>query len=1141
MASTFLKWLIPGLLTVAGGTVLAVVQTGAAVTSDLGGRAEAVLDKQQFGWADVSVDGRQLVLSGTATTQQAIDDALTRLSGVRGISGVASRVALAEMLSPFALSATLKNGQVTLDGAYPSEPVHTRILAAAGPAPIDQTRLHSGAPDAFEAGAQFGLTALASLDEGQMQLSDTSLSLSGRAKSAAAFESLQTLKQSVPPTITLAALTITPPVASPYVWTAKFDGTALTISGNTPSADLTEQLKAVVPANIPVSVTLQLSSGEPAGFDATALALLKNLLSLESGEASISDGSVSLSGAPASTAIADQVTAALATLGGSAALEPPRVADYTLTIDKADSKLGFTGFAPDAATRDRLAGQPGADVAQLALGRGAPEQFGAALDFGLAALSHLSDGRFAIKANTLSLGGRAASVADFRALTELIGKGAPAGLSLATAEVHPPVANPFTFTATKAADGTIAFAGFYPDDAALAALTGRVKSPGSNSAVPADGAPDNFAAQAGKGLDVLALLDSGSMSFDGKSWAIEGTVDTPQKGFAADAAYSIAGLRTAGWTYSVKLPAAQQAAALPIIAPYVWRAQKTADGAVSFTGFVPSDGFKRFLAVRAPKASDSTVLGAGAPADFGSAATAGLEALAALDEGSLGLAGEKWTLTGTVADSGQRESVQNTLSSKVASANWVVAIQAKNAAPVVTPYLWSAAKVADGSVVLEGYVPTDALKTSAAAHAGTVEADSTAIASGEPAGFSDDLLAGLDALSHLATGKAAFDGSKWTLSGDAATAEDGQAATAALAKGSKGGALWTSTVTSPEPSASSAEPSSEPVAADASSAIATPDIVSLEPSSSASEPSSVEAASSVEPVAPSSEQPVPPSSEQPLEPASSSEPPAPAAVESSSSEEPAADRDVAPTSIEVTTPLPDSLVFSANKPRGGKIALSGAVPAEATAAYFGVIAGGVKTDKLAIAQGLPDAFIPSGTAGLTALAELSEGQLGFDGTRWWLHGKAKQQAVKDAVASTIAALPDGADWSLEINLLAPIEVCRDTVDALAARNAITFKPGKAELMANSMAVLDELANDLAICPANDVHVQGYTDADGDADANLALSVMRAEAVVAELIKRGVAEERLYAEGFGETQPIAPNDTKDNKAKNRRIAFAITGE
>ncbi len=90
-------------------------------------------------------------------------------------------------------------------------------------------------------------------------------------------------------------------------------------------------------------------------------------------------------------------------------------------------------------------------------------------------------------------------------------------------------------------------------------------------------------------------------------------------------------------------------------------------------------------------------------------------------------------------------------------------------------------------------------------------------------------------------------------------------------------------------------------------------------------------------------------------------------------------------------------------------------------------------------------------------------------------------------------------------------------------------------------MIDELAADLAMCPEASVHVEGHTDADGAEDLNLALSVSRAEAVVNALIERGVGIERLYAEGYGESEPIAPNDTKEGKAQNRRIAFTITEE
>jgi outer membrane protein OmpA-like peptidoglycan-associated protein len=74
-----------------------------------------------------------------------------------------------------------------------------------------------------------------------------------------------------------------------------------------------------------------------------------------------------------------------------------------------------------------------------------------------------------------------------------------------------------------------------------------------------------------------------------------------------------------------------------------------------------------------------------------------------------------------------------------------------------------------------------------------------------------------------------------------------------------------------------------------------------------------------------------------------------------------------------------------------------------------------------------------------------------------------------------------------------------------------------------------------------VEVEGHTDSDGDDQANLALSVSRAEAVVDALIERGVSPDRLYAVGYGESLPIASNETKAGKQANRRIAFTLSDQ
>jgi outer membrane protein OmpA-like peptidoglycan-associated protein len=1144
MAGMVWKWLVPGAITVIAGTALAVTQTGAMVADDLSARAGAALDPGQFPWARLSVDGRDATITGTATTQAAIDRAVARVAEVNGIRAVNSSVTLAERMSPFVFSASVSGGKVALSGGYPDETLHAALVAAAGQ-PADSMKLASGAPGGFDTAAKFALGALGNLDEGHVALTDSTLTIEGRAKSAVGFDALQSLPNSAPAGLQVAALKVTPPLASPYIWTASFDGARVTISGDTPDPGLADKLRALAPAGVTVSTTLALASGEPADFAANTLALLKSLLQLEQGQASIDDGKITLSGAPASAMVAEAVTAAVEELGGTASLEPPRVADFALSVDKTDGALVFSGVVPDAATRNRLAALSGADAGKLTLARGAPQRFASALDFGLEVLGHLASGKATIDGDRLSLSGRAGTVADFRAATELVAQGAPQGVALAATELHPPVAKPFTFAARKADDGTVSLSGFVPDEAARATLEAKIANLAADTADPADGAPDNFVLSAGKGLDVLALLDSGTLAFDGANWSIDGNVDTPKKGFAADAAYSVAGLRTAGWSYSVHVPEPT----LPIIAPYVWRAQKAADGSLAISGFVPSDDFKASLATRASNVSDTTALGAGAPADFDASAAAGLDALLALDDGTLNLAGSKWTLTGSVADAKARDTIQAALNARINPANWQVAIQAKDSAPVAAPYVWSAMRAADGSVEFTGYLPSETLKSFAAARAGAVSSDATAIASGEPAGFSEDLLAGLDALSHLTEGRAAFDGSAWHLSGSVASAAEGDAALAALKAGSRDGALWTTALDGYPPVSASA-PSMEP--ADSSM----PDVTSLPPASSSEAPpaTSSEAASSVEPSSVSSEPtsssaeplPVASASEQPSS-AVSAEPPSssPEASSETSSSEPTSSssaemRSVAPTTLTAVSPMPETLVFTASRTAGGPISLSGAVPSQDIADYLGTLAG-AKADKLAVSADLPAGFAESATAGINALAQLADGRLGFDGSKWWLRGKVGQQAVIDSIGTAIAALPAGRDWSVGLDLLAPIEACRLRVDGLSTRNAIVFKSGTASLEDSSSATLDELAADLALCPKTFVHVQGHTDSDGDADGNLALSVARAETVVTELVKRGVDEGRLYAEGFGETDPIAPNDTREGKARNRRIAFELSEE
>lgn len=69
-----------------------------------------------------------------------------------------------------------------------------------------------------------------------------------------------------------------------------------------------------------------------------------------------------------------------------------------------------------------------------------------------------------------------------------------------------------------------------------------------------------------------------------------------------------------------------------------------------------------------------------------------------------------------------------------------------------------------------------------------------------------------------------------------------------------------------------------------------------------------------------------------------------------------------------------------------------------------------------------------------------------------------------------------------------------------------------------------------------LRIEAHTDAGGDAEANQMLSEKRALAVARRLVEKGVDCKRLVAVGFGGTKPVSPDDSPENKAKNRRVTF-----
>ncbi len=104
---------------------------------------------------------------------------------------------------------------------------------------------------------------------------------------------------------------------------------------------------------------------------------------------------------------------------------------------------------------------------------------------------------------------------------------------------------------------------------------------------------------------------------------------------------------------------------------------------------------------------------------------------------------------------------------------------------------------------------------------------------------------------------------------------------------------------------------------------------------------------------------------------------------------------------------------------------------------------------------------------------------------------------------------------------------------------INFATGSAQIPADNSDFLNKAAVVMRSVPAGTViEVGGHTDNTGDAAANLQLSQQRADAVRDYLVRQGVDASILTTKGYGDTRPIASNDTDEGRFRNRRIEFSV---
>jgi outer membrane protein OmpA-like peptidoglycan-associated protein len=114
-----------------------------------------------------------------------------------------------------------------------------------------------------------------------------------------------------------------------------------------------------------------------------------------------------------------------------------------------------------------------------------------------------------------------------------------------------------------------------------------------------------------------------------------------------------------------------------------------------------------------------------------------------------------------------------------------------------------------------------------------------------------------------------------------------------------------------------------------------------------------------------------------------------------------------------------------------------------------------------------------------------------------------------------------------------------TQEKIELHQAVFFATGRATIMPQSFALLNEVADVLKARTTMQVRVEGHTDGRGSRASNMRLSQSRADAVKAYLVGRGIEASRMVSVGFGPDQPIETNKTSAGRERNRRVEFMIT--
>ena len=245
--------------------------------------------------------------------------------------------------------------------------------------------------------------------------------------------------------------------------------------------------------------------------------------------------------------------------------------------------------------------------------------------------------------------------------------------------------------------------------------------------------------------------------------------------------------------------------------------------------------------------------------------------------------------------------------------------------------------------------------------------------------------------------------------------------------------------------------------------------------------------------------------------------------------------------------------FTATRSPEGAVQLRGRIPDDlinTTAENYAMAKFGRANVTMGtrVVSDLPAGWAVRVLAGIEALSKMSNGSVVVEPDQMIIKGNT---GLETAQADITRLLIDklGQTSSFEINVtyvkqLDPIaslptpEECIAQIDAITNARKILFDPSSATITADTLPIVDDIADVLKKCADLRIQIAGFTDSQGREEMNQQLSQERAGAVLVALRQRRIPVSSFEAVGFGEADPIATNDTEDGREANRRIEFSL---